>query len=172
MRKRILSALVLAPAALAAAYLGAPYWDQVIVVLGLLMGWEWARLCGGGTLSPAGVGLIAGVLTVLLVAELWGFKPALLALVLAGPAVAGIAAPQFRGRAAWFAAGMLYVGLSCLALIWIRADVEHGLVILLWVLALVWATDTAAYFTGKAIGGPKLAPRISPNKTWAGLAGG
>jgi phosphatidate cytidylyltransferase len=56
-----------------------------------------------------------------------------------------------------------------LALITIR---EQGRGPLLWVLFLVWATDSGAYFAGRAIGGPKLAPRISPKKTWAGLAGG
>lgn len=69
------------------------------------------------------------------------------------------------------AAGILYCGLPVLALVVIRRQ-EEGLVYALWALTLVWATDIGAFFAGRAIGGPKLAPRISPAKTWAGLIGG
>lgn len=69
------------------------------------------------------------------------------------------------------ALGVLYCGLPVLALMVIRRQHE-GIVFTLWALALVWATDIGAYFAGRAIGGPRLAPGISPNKTWAGLVGG
>ncbi len=71
----------------------------------------------------------------------------------------------------WQCAGILYIFLPCLSLMMLRT-MPQGLGVILWLLAVVWATDIAAYFTGRAIGGPKLAPRISPNKTWAGLCGG
>jgi phosphatidate cytidylyltransferase len=69
------------------------------------------------------------------------------------------------------AAGTIYVGLPILSLLLLRHQHE-GIVWTLWALALVWATDIGAYFAGRAIGGPKLAPRLSPSKTWAGLIGG
>lgn len=69
------------------------------------------------------------------------------------------------------ALGTIYVGLPILSLLLIRHQKE-GVVFTLWALSLVWATDIGAYFAGRAIGGPKLAPRVSPNKTWAGLIGG
>lgn len=69
------------------------------------------------------------------------------------------------------ALGTLYVGLPILSLLLIRHQKE-GILFTLWTLAAVWMTDIGAYFAGRAIGGPKLAPTISPNKTWAGLVGG
>lgn len=69
------------------------------------------------------------------------------------------------------AAGVLYVGLPVLALLVVR-DQRDGPLLTLWLLAVVWLCDIGAYFAGRAIGGPRLAPAISPNKTWAGLAGG
>lgn len=75
-------------------------------------------------------------------------------------------------RPLWLAAGIVYIATPCIAVVWLRADPETGLGTILWLLAVIWATDTGAYFAGRGIGGLKLAPRISPKKTWAGLGGG
>ena len=72
----------------------------------------------------------------------------------------------------WSVAGFVYALLPALALLWIRDRADQGLELLLWVFVVTWATDIGAYFAGRAIGGPKLAPGISPNKTIAGLVGG
>ena len=72
----------------------------------------------------------------------------------------------------WKVAGFLYALVPALALLWIRDRADQGLELLLWVFIVTWATDIGAYFAGRAIGGPKLAPAISPNKTVAGLVGG
>lgn len=71
----------------------------------------------------------------------------------------------------WRLAGLVYVALPCASLLWIRSEPDGAKLVLTLLLA-VWATDIGAYFAGRMIGGPKLAPAISPNKTWAGLAGG
>ncbi len=72
----------------------------------------------------------------------------------------------------WLAAGAVYIAVPCIAIIWLRSDAAVGRQAVLWLFAVVWATDIGAYFAGRGIGGPKLAPRISPGKTWAGLLGG
>ncbi len=71
----------------------------------------------------------------------------------------------------WMAVGALYIGVPSLALIWIRSDWDNGLLAVIWLLVLVWAADSGAYAAGRLLGGPKMAPKTSPNKTWAGLAG-
>ena len=72
----------------------------------------------------------------------------------------------------WQLLGFAYALIPALALLWLRDRAPQGLELLLWVFIVTWTTDIGAYFAGRAIGGPKLAPRISPNKTVAGLVGG
>jgi phosphatidate cytidylyltransferase len=71
----------------------------------------------------------------------------------------------------WSYLGIPYVGLPAVALALLRNDPSHGLSAIVWVMVAVWSADTLAYFAGRIIGGPKLAPAISPKKTWAGLGG-
>ncbi len=95
------------------------------------------------------------------------------ALAVAVLAIAAITLiPLYIGRGARLSAlGVFYVGLPAVALLWLRSDEPFGFTAVLFVFAVVWSSDTAAYAAGRSIGGPKLWPRVSPNKTWAGLVG-
>ena len=76
------------------------------------------------------------------------------------------------GKILWVLFGIIYIGVPCYSLIHLRLDLNFGFETVLWVFTLVWSADSGAYATGRMFGGPKLAPRISPNKTWSGLCGG
>ena len=74
--------------------------------------------------------------------------------------------------AGWYVGGFIYALVPALAVLWIREVPYVGLSMIVWVFVIVWSTDIGAFFAGRAIGGPKLAPSVSPNKTVAGLVGG
>jgi len=114
--------------------------------------------------------LLVGLTATLLMAS--GRPEGAVVCLLGGALLSGAVAWVAGGRPLWTSLGVAYVGLPALSLIWLRAAPELGLSALLWLLIVVWTTDTAAYFSGRAIGGPRLAPRISPSKTWSGLCGG
>lgn len=185
---RILSALVLIPVVLAAIWLGRPVFDGLVILFAALMAWEWTRIVSGHAADPARAGApidwslpgtapIVLVVVALLDARL-PVDPTATAVpfwvVLGGAAATAtfLAIPGHRQRALWFGLGVLYIVLPSVALLWLRDDPQFGIATLAWILALVIATDTGAYAAGRSIGGPKLAPRISPSKTWSGLLGG
>lgn len=163
---RILSALVLAPVALACLWFGGIPWAALVALAALGVGWEWVGLCRRDPRALPGAALPAlAVLAVAVTAAGWpGAAFGLLA--------AGAAALWAAARQPGLPAGVLYIGIAGLTLVWLRADPAAGRVNVLFVLLVVWASDIGAYMVGRWIGGPKLAPAISPGKTWSGAAGG
>jgi phosphatidate cytidylyltransferase len=133
------------------------------------MAWEWGRLVRGSDWDLTfAVHAVATVAAVVLAAS------GLAALGLAALTIAAIIIVplQFGERALLSALGVLYVGLPAIAMLWLRGEERYGLEALFFIFAVVWATDILAYFSGRLIGGPKLWPSVSPNKTWSGLLGG
>ena len=171
LRLRVLSAAVLVPLAVAAAYAGGWVFVTLIGVGVVLLANEWDRLCGGeGVRGVLGV-LHAGVLLAAVV--LAGADLFLAAAVVAavGSAGAALLAPQFGRARAWPAAGIIYFAAPAIAILWLRSEPD-GRQCMLWLLALVWATDVGAIAVGRTLKGPRLAPKISPAKTWSGFSGG
>ena len=181
LRKRFLSAAVLLPLALGAVWLGGPFWASLVCLFASAMAWEWSHICETGDgrvtgrilgVAPAGLAVILAVGLASLLAAFDRYGAAIGVLGFGAIAAAAVAAVLRGGRGAWHGLGVLYVGLPCVAIVWLRAQHDHGLATLLWLLAVVMAVDTGAFAAGRLIGGARLAPRISPNKTWAGLGGG
>jgi phosphatidate cytidylyltransferase len=112
----------------------------------------------------------AGALVLAMILAFLGRTRTPMLMVILGALGTGVFAPT--GRHMWAASGLLYAGAVLLSSIALRRDPQLGLVALYFLFAVVWVTDILAYFSGRAIGGPRLAPAISPHKTWAGAIGG
>ncbi|MEO8420836.1 MAG: phosphatidate cytidylyltransferase [Hyphomicrobium sp.] len=168
LKLRLLSGAVLASVAFLLALAGPLPFALLILVCALVISWEWGRLVRGATFD---LGFFVHAIAVAAAIILAGAGYA--ALAVAVLAIAAITlVPLYVGRGARLSAlGVFYVGLPAVALLWLRSDEPFGFTAVLFVFAVVWSSDTAAYAAGRGIGGPKLWPRVSPNKTWAGLAG-
>jgi phosphatidate cytidylyltransferase len=166
---RVIMAVVLAPLALFVAWIGDWPFALFWAVAAIAVLWEWTRMIAGARhwlmLSSWAGAIGVGALVT------WrGLPIAGIALIGLGAFAATILAP--RERRFWITAGVGYAGTMMLAPMLLRADVTYGFRAMVLLFAVVWTTDIVAYFAGRAIGGPKLAPAISPKKTWAGAIAG
>ena len=161
---RTLSAVVLIPLVLLDIWFGGMVFTCFIVALGMVMASEWVKINFGSDKTQlllhclAAAALIMGSLRFSLVA--------LLVLTLISIWLQRKDRPNF-----WKYIGIVYIGLPVLALSLLRDDAQFGLLAVVWCMIIVWSADVMAYFFGRIIGGPKLVPKISPKKTWAGMLG-
>ncbi|MBM3586354.1 MAG: phosphatidate cytidylyltransferase [Alphaproteobacteria bacterium] len=162
------SAAVLIPIAVFGIWSGGVLWDVLVGVAVVLLTWEWARFCGLSIWRWPSVLMPAVSLCVMLLAA---FGPPLAALGLLAAGTLILFLLQRRGDI-WPAAGLFYIGLAGFSLVLLRGEDHAGLLNTLFMVLIIWASDTGAYIAGRALGGLKLAPAISPGKTWSGAAGG
>ena len=166
---RVLSALVLAPVALLTAWVGDWPFALFWIVAALAVLWEWSALVAVTSyrlmfFSAAGAVAAAGLLA-------WLGRPvSALLMVGLGALAAAIFAPA--ERRIWVTLGVGYAGAMLLAPMFLRADSTYGFAVIVLLFAIVWTTDVLGYFAGRAFGGPKLLPAVSPNKTWSGAIAG
>lgn len=166
---RVCSALVLVPLALGAAYLGG--WPFAVLwgLAAMVVLWEWNSLVAG---SDQRIVLTTGGASLALAIALVLTGHLLAAVIVLAISTLGVASLAPAKRRTWIAAGVPYAGALGVAPIVLRSDNGEGFLAVIFLFAVVWTTDIAAYFSGRAIGGPKLMPRVSPNKTWSGAIGG
>ncbi|MBP2291105.1 phosphatidate cytidylyltransferase [Azospirillum rugosum] len=165
----MLSALVMAPVVLAAVWAGGWYFRALIAAGAVAAAVEWVNLVPCARKTPALALSVAGVLLAFVVQIAVGPLAAVIVAAAFAVAVALVGGGADRGL---LGIGVLYVAAGILGLVWLRDLPSGGLPLFLFTMLAVWATDIGAYAAGRTIGGPKLAPRISPKKTWAGLIGG
>jgi len=176
---RVLSALVLAPLAVAIAYFGGwlfvGFWG--LAALGVLL--EWTSLVSTDDRRAV---LITGAASIVIALALAGSAAnaaegmqatrLLASIIVLTMGMLGVVVLAPRTQRAWVAGGIPYAGALAVAPIVLRSGGEHGFLAIVFLFVIVWTTDILAYFGGRALGGPKLAPRISPKKTWSGAIGG
>jgi phosphatidate cytidylyltransferase len=168
---RATSALILIPAVLLDIWMGGVWFELFMAFLGLLMAHEWTNIVHQRSSSQFALHAAAVLSAALLPQDIGVFPTLAIILVVT---VIGLISTYYRGlESSLFAyVGIPYVALPVLALVLLRTDNVWGVHAIMWLMLVVWATDTFAYFAGRIIGGPKLAPVLSPKKTWAGLLGG
>jgi phosphatidate cytidylyltransferase len=165
---RILAAAVLAPLAIAIAYAGGWLWAGLVMLAAIGLYVEWLAIIGVARQTPVVVAGVAALTAAGICLATGQIDAAWLVLAVGFAAVAVLASQQ-RG---WAATGFGYAAAAEIASVLVRRDPADGFAALILILLVVWVTDIGGYFAGRGIGGPKLWPRVSPNKTWAGAVGG
>jgi len=175
---RVLFGLFLAIVAIALVFFSPNLYAAVTVLMALIASWEWHRMvrspAQAAELQPIHIqtavsaGAIACAVTMLVMHQV----AVALLFVVAATAAAFVLARRRDDNPAWHAAGVLYIGLPALALVALRIYPPKGALVVLAMFLIVWSTDTGALVFGKLIGGKKMAPKLSPGKTWAGTIGG
>ncbi|WP_315832988.1 phosphatidate cytidylyltransferase [Bradyrhizobium prioriisuperbiae] len=167
---RVIAAVILAPLTIAIAYAGGWPWAILVMLAAIGLYVEWLMIVGASrNVMAVAIGVVALVVS--------GFcltagRIDIAAAVVAISVLAGVITGLRTSLSAWISGGLVYAGLAMLASVLVRSDPASGFLALVFVLLIVWVTDIGGYFAGRGLGGPKLWPRVSPKKTWAGAIGG
>ena len=165
---RVIAALVLAPTAIAIAYAGGWLWAALVTLAAIGLYVEWLMIVDAARQTRVvASGVVALVIAGFCLAS--GYLDTSLLVLALGFTGVALLSPE---RRSWTATGFFYAAAAEIASVLVRLDRVEGFAALILILLMVWVTDIGGYFAGRGIGGPKLWPRISPKKTWAGAIGG
>ena len=164
---RVLAALILAPIAITLVFAGGWMWILLVTAVAVGLFYEWHSIVNPVRDQRA---LVLGVMALELIGlALWfGWDGVATAAAVLGPTMVALLSTQ---RAWWNTIGFIYAAAALIAAALVRLDATMGFYALVFILVVVWATDIGGYFAGRTFGGPKLWPRVSPKKTWAGAIG-
>ncbi len=164
------SAAILIPAVLLDVFYGGVWFTVFAALLGVLMAQEWTNIAHNQNSAQFALHAAAVICGAVLPFEV-GISGTLISILIISVFAMALAYFQNCKNPIWAYLGVPYVALPTLAFVLLRTDPVWGVWAIIWVMVIVWSADTLAYFAGRIIGGPKLAPSISPKKTWAGLCG-
>jgi phosphatidate cytidylyltransferase len=164
---RTASALVLAPIVVAAIWAGDIWFLVFVIFAGVMLALEWITIAHSANTRQFALHALAVICATVLVKDLGVLRTCGVIAILTAMSIA----VSLQAMNKWKLIGVPYVALPILALVVLRSDAQWGLAAILWCVVIVWSADILAYFAGRIIGGPKLAPVLSPKKTWAGMGG-
>lgn len=169
--KRTAASLVMLPVAVAALWMGYPYVDMLALFVGVLLSWEWAQMVPSQKPMAYMGAYLFSLASCLFVVNLY-----LNAFVIILTSVFVWFKARREEHRNLLTLGVLYISLGLASLLWLYHDVfsypPYNFYMTLWFFVMVWAMDVGGLMVGTTLKGPKLAPKISPNKTWSGLFGG
>lgn len=171
LKKRILTALVMLPVVIGALWAGYPFVDVLTLVVGALLSWEWANMVPSRKPAVYNTAYMISLAVSLLV-----YNTAMIISAIVLTTLFVWLKSKNEERRFLLTLGVPYISLGIGSLLWIYHDVftyhPYNFYMTLWFFIMVWAMDVGGFIVGTNLKGPKLAPKISPNKTWSGLVGG
>ncbi len=165
---RVIAALILAPLTIMVVFAGGWLWILLVTAVAVGLFYEWHTIVNAKREPRVfAVGVIG--LELIGLALWFGWNGVAFVTAIIAPTLIALLSAE---RRSWNVGGFVYAAAALIASVLVRLDPAIGFYALVFPLLIVWVTDIGGYFAGRTFGGPKLAPRISPKKTWAGAIGG
>lgn len=168
---RVASSIFLIPVVFFAVHFGGRFFAALVAFAAIVMIFEWTRMVERREFSTSFYALSIAAMSGMFAAASGAYAISY-GLCFIGGVAAYLLAKKATGLGIWSALAAPYILAPCVALLWLRLDVDQGRALTFLLFIIVWAADIGAFVTGKLIGGPKISYALSPSKTWSGIGGG